>query len=101
MIQRVVTVKLNDEFATDAIRARIAEETPDVLRQAHGVLDVRVGVPSDSRTRREWDLCILVRFASQEDVDQYRDDPVHRAYADDFLAPMQKSIRVWNFEVAE
>lgn len=100
MIQRVVVVKLKPEFANDETRARIVQQTFDVLPQAHGVLDLDVALPSDARTEREWDVCILVRFRDMEDVETYRTDEIHRAYADVFLRPLRRSIRVWNFELA-
>ena len=99
MIQRVVMVKLKPAFADDASRRKIVRETLDVLKDAHGVLDLEVGVPSDKRTEGSWDLCLLVRFATMADVEAYRTDRIHRAYADVFLAPMRTAIRVWNFEV--
>ena len=101
MIQRVVAVRLKESYRDAAVLQSIAEETVRVLRQAAGVLEVRVGVPGDGRTRREWDLCIFVRLGSMDDVETYRVDPVHRAYADTFLAPMRTQIRVWNFELAD
>ena len=55
-------------------------------------------VPADPRTRREWDLCLEVVLDDVDAVERYRIDPVHRAYADVFLRPMQERIRVYNFE---
>lgn len=99
MIQRVVLVKLKPAFADAESRAQIIAQTRDVLKDAHGVLDLEVGTPVDGRTRGAWDLCILVRFATTEDVEIYRTDKIHRAYADVFLKPMRESIRVWNFDI--
>lgn len=56
-------------------------------------------MPGDGRTGSEWDLCILVQFATMEDVETYRTDAIHRAYADVFLKPLRDKIRVWNFDV--
>lgn len=99
MIQRVVLVKLKAEFAGPETLARIRDETLKVLPDAHGVAGLEVGLPGDGRTGREWDLCILVRFANMEDVEAYRTDEIHRAYADVFLKPMRTAIRVLNFDV--
>lgn len=99
MIQRVVCVKLKDDYRSDEDRVRVADETRRVLPGAAGVRDLVVGVPADERSRREWDLCILVRFDRLEDVEVYRADRVHRAYVDVFLKPILERIRVWNFEV--
>ena len=35
-------------------------------------IDLEVACAGDQRTAREWDLCILVRFATIEDVERYR-----------------------------
>lgn len=99
MIQRVVMIKLKPAYDDDESREQIAAETRKVLVDAHGVLDVKVGVPGDGRTRGAWDLCILVQFATMEDVETYRTDKIHRAYADVFLKPLRDQIRVWNFDV--
>jgi hypothetical protein len=99
MIQRVVLVKLKPAYAGDASRQQIAAETRAVLRDAQGVVDLEVGLPADGRTDGAWDLCILVRFASREDIERYRTDHVHRAYADVFLKPLRDRIEVFHFDV--
>jgi hypothetical protein len=99
MIQRVVCVKLKPPYRTDEARAQVAAETGRVLPRAAGVASLTVNVPADDRARSEWDLCILVRFASLAEVEAYRTDPVHRSYVDVFLKPMMERIRVWNFEI--
>lgn len=98
VIERVVLIKLKPEYATDEQRAAVAEVTRTTLPGAHGVRALRVCVPADPRTRREWDLCLEVVLDDVDAVERYRTDPVHRAYADVFLRPMQERIRVYNFE---
>lgn len=93
-------VKLKPQYTDDESKQQIVQQTLETLKDAHGVRGLEVGTPGDARTRREWDLCILVRFATIEDVEIYRTDQVHRAYADVFLKPLRTSIRVWNFEVS-
>jgi hypothetical protein len=98
MIERVVLVKLLPEYATDAQRAAVAQTTRTTLPDAEGVRALRVATAADARTRREWDVCIEVVLDDLEAVERYRVDRVHRAYADVFLKPMTKAIRVYNFE---
>ena len=99
MIQRVVLIKLKPRYATpDAIQL-IIDKTREVLPHAHGVRALAVSVPADDWTRRAWDLCLFVRFDCVEDVEAYRTDPVHRAYADEFLRPMRLKVHVHNFEL--
>ncbi len=98
MIERVVLIKLRAEHANDERRRAIAQETAQVLPKAEGVRAVRVAIAADARTRREWDICIEVVLDDVEAVERYRVDPVHRAYADEFLAPLRTKIYVYNFE---
>jgi hypothetical protein len=99
MIQRVVVVKLKDAYSNDETRALVKAKTLEVLKDAHGVVGLEVGLPCDERSRKSWDLCIFVRFRSMADVEIYKDDKIHRAYADVFLKPLWETIKVWNFDV--
>jgi hypothetical protein len=98
MIERVVLIKLKPEYATDEHRRAIAQSTATMLPGAEGVRALRVAVAADSRTRREWDVCIEVVLDDIEAVERYRLDPVHRSYADEYLAPFKQKIHVYNFE---
>lgn len=98
MIERVVLIKLRPELATDEQRKAIAETTATTLRGAAGVRALRVAVAADARTRREWDVCIEVVLDDIAAVERYRVDPVHREYADVYLAPLKSKIHVYNFE---
>jgi hypothetical protein len=99
MIQRVVLVRLEESFRTDESRAQIAEHTREVLGGIELVRSLHVGVPADPRTRREWDLAIVLQLESLEAVEEYRDERTHRAYVDVYLKPMMEKIRAWNFEL--
>jgi hypothetical protein len=77
----------------------IADKTKKILPAVRGVRSLEVCLPSDPRTGDDWDLCLLLRFASMPDVEAYRTDPVHRSYVDIFLKPMLDKINVYNFEL--
>jgi hypothetical protein len=98
MIERVVLIKLKPEHANDEQRRRIAEATAEVLPKAEGVRALRVAIAADARTRKDWDICIEVVLDDVDAVERYRVDPVHRAYADEFLAPLRTKVYVYNFE---
>lgn len=101
MIQRIVLIKLKPQHAApEEVRAIIAK-TREVLPRAHGVSDLEIGIPTDSLTRRSWDLCLLLRFETAADVEVYRTDPVHRAYADVFLKPLREKVHVHNFDCGD
>lgn len=98
MIQRVVLIRLKKDYSTDEARAQVAEHTREVLGGIDLVRSLTVGVPADQRTRRDWDLAILLQLDSMEAVKEYRDEKTHRAYVDIYLKPMMDKIRAWNFE---
>ena len=100
MIQRVVLIRLKPDFRDEASMAAIIEETYNTLPKARGVQRLSVGSAADGRTRGDWNLALLVQFDTLEDVEAYRIDKVHRAYADVFLKPMMEKIHVFNFELA-
>jgi hypothetical protein len=98
MLLRLVLIKLKPEFRGDGKRRLIAKKTLEVLRNAARVMDVSVKLPKDPRTEDSWDLCLHVHFASLDDTEVYRLDPIHRAYVDVFLKPMLEKIHVLHFE---
>jgi len=97
MIERIVLVKLTDEEVKR--RSKIADHSRGVLRLIPGVEDVHVGLPADKPSAAAWDLSLVLRFRSLDDVEAYRVHPDHRAYVDSYLKPRMAAIKAWNFEV--
>jgi hypothetical protein len=98
MIVRVVLIRLKPQFQSYGQRRLIAKKTREVLPNAARVMSLTINLASDERTEDEWDICLLVKFASMQDTAVYKNDPVHRAYADVFLKPMLDRIYVYHFE---
>ncbi len=98
MIVRVVLIQLKPQFRSYGQLRLIAKKTREVLPNAARVMQLGIHLASDPRTEDEWDICLLVKFASMQDTEVYRKDPVHRAYADVFLKPMLERIHVYHFE---
>ena len=99
MIQRIVLIKLKDEFATADNRKVVADRTRTDLPLLERVQRVEVGVPGDDKARGDWDIAISVYFDDIADVPKYVVDPDHRRYVDEFLAPQVEVIKAWNFEI--
>ncbi|KPK14949.1 MAG: hypothetical protein AMJ62_11290 [Myxococcales bacterium SG8_38] len=99
MIERIVLFKLKEEHCNDAARAEFAERTRNDLGALKGVRSVSVGVPADEASEASWDISIVVRFDSMDDVRRYISDPEHRAYVDGYAAPRIEVRKAWNFEV--
>lgn len=101
MLERIVLVSLAPAHATPAGRAEVAARARGVLGALPGVVDVRTGIYADAPAERSWDVSFVIRLASAADYPAYRDDPEHRAFLADFLAPRVEFKKAWNFEVAE
>ena len=99
MIERIVLFKLTDEWATDQRRREVAAHSREVLAKVPGVRSLSVGVPADEPSERSWDLSIVLRFDSRDDIDSYRVHPHHRAYVDEYMKPKMEVVKAWNFDV--
>jgi hypothetical protein len=97
MIERIVLFKLKDEYCNDAARAAFAERTRADLSALQDVRALSVGVPADEASEASWDISIIARFDSMDDVQRYIVDPAHRAYVDKYANPRIEIRKVWNF----
>ncbi|MCZ6806479.1 MAG: Dabb family protein [Deltaproteobacteria bacterium] len=93
MIERIVLFKLKGEYCNDRARAEIAERTRKDLGALKNVRSISVGRDAE----KSWDLSLVVRFDTLEDVDAYIADPEHRAYVDDYMHERIELIKAWNF----
>lgn len=99
MIERIVLFKLRGEHAQRSARAEIAAHTRRVFATLPGVRGFSVGEPADEWADKAWDLSIIVRFDSLEDVAAYAADPTHREYVDVYLKDRVEVRKAWNFEI--
>lgn len=99
MIERIVLFKFKETYSNDAARAEIAEKSRKDLSALKQVVNVSVGVPADAHALQGWDLSLVVRFHSMEDVEAYIVDPDHRAYVDDYMSERVEVRKAWNFRV--
>ena len=98
MIERIVLIKLNDEFTAPEVRAEVVAHTRTVLPTVPGIGRVSVAGPADEKAAGSWDLSIIAHFEKLEDVAPYLSHPIHREYVDDYLRPKMACIKAWNFE---
>ena len=99
MVERIVLIKLLEEHRSGEKRTEIAQHSRQVLPRVPGVRAVWVGVPADDRCAQSWDLCLIVRFDSVEDIPAYASHPKHRSYVDEYLRPRMEGIAAYNFQV--
>jgi len=99
MIERHVYLKLSEP--SDESRGEIRESARTILSGIPGVLGVRTGIAADDLSSKSWDVVLVVRFASIEDYEPYRDHPEHRRFVDKVVAPRAAARKAWNFEIEE
>jgi hypothetical protein len=97
MINRMVFVRLKEEYRTDAKRGEIATHSEDALSGVPQVRRVEVGTALDDKTRQDWDLLLAIQLEAAEDLEPFRLDPIHRDYVDNYLKPKIAQIKGWNF----
>ena len=100
MIQRIILLKLNKEFATDSGRAAVIDHSRKVLTALPGVLRAEIGSPADETSAESWDISMVLNFASTDDLEPFRVHPEHRSYVDDYVKPKLALIKAWNFRIA-
>lgn len=98
MIERVHLLKLKPEHATPRDRREIVDHALAVLPAVPGVLGVTAGVAADQEAQKSWDIFLVVRFASVDDIAAYRVHPEHRGFVDEFLASLVEVKKGWNFD---
>jgi len=98
MVERIVLVKLHDDYANEAERRVVVEQTQELLPKVPGVKAVWVGTPADPGSEASWDISIVVTFDSMADVAAYVPHPTHRSYVDQVLNPRCACKKAWNFE---
>ena len=97
VIERTVFLKLNDELCNPEARRRVAEHSNQVLSAIPGVVDVHTGAAT-SDTTNDWDVLLVVRFNTSDEMEQYRVHPDHRTFVDDYLRPRISAIKAWSFQ---
>ncbi len=98
MVERIVLIKLHDDYANDADRKVVVEQAHKLLPGVPGVRSVWVGTPADAKSESSWDISIVVTFDSIDDVDAYVPHPEHRSYVEQVLEPRCTFKKAWNFE---
>lgn len=99
MIERHVYVRLNEQYRGQ--RDEMVAHTLKVFKTIPGVVSIKVGTPADDHANAAWDLCLMVGFASMDDVEPYRVHPIHVEYVNEYINPRAEMKKAWNFVVAE
>lgn len=97
MVERIVLIKLLDPHANEGGRKEVIRESMRVLPTIEGVRSLRCGVPAEEKTSGSWDIQLSLFFDSMTQVENYRVDPIHRDYVDNFLKGRMGFIKAWNF----
>lgn len=97
MIERILLFRLKEAYRNDEARAEFAERTRKDLGALPQVRGVTVGVPADEATEAIWDISIVVKFDSMDELQEYIVDPAHRVYVEEFAKPRIEVRKVSNF----
>lgn len=101
MVRRIVLIKLKEPWANDAGRRETARRVAADLGAVEEVGTAEVLLPLGGKSGKDWDLCLVVTFATEDAVAGYVDDPAHRRLVDEFLRPRLEVIKAWNFKPAD
>jgi len=101
MIERHAYFRFHDEYSNDASRAEAVAASRDLLPKVPGVVSATVGVPADEDCHSKWDLMLIIRFNSVDDIEGYIVHPTHQKLVQETLKPRIKVRKVWNFDVSE
>lgn len=81
-------------FKLKRFSSEVAEDLATRLRalpdQIPAIRDLEVGIDVD-RSARAWDLALIVRFDSAEDLPVYAEHPAHRAVVEHILEVAEAS----------
>lgn len=76
MVTHVVLFRFPDGADVDGVVARLRSMDGNVPTLRH----LEVG-RDENRSDRAWDVCLVTRFDSKDDLDAYQADPFHREVA--------------------
>lgn len=99
MVERIVLFKFQQSHANPASRGEVATRARELLSAIPSVGALSVGIPADPPSEKSWDLSLVLRFETLEDVEAFRAHPAHREFVDVFLGSRLEVIKAWNFEV--
>jgi hypothetical protein len=92
-VERIMLLKLQ----ASAEREAIARLSRDVLAALPQLLELSVGLPSDEASSRSWDVSLIMRFATQADVDAALESSIFRHYVEVDLGGKVQVVKAWSF----
>lgn len=101
MITRFVFMKLKDAYQNEAGLNGLVAETNRVFPLVKSIKDFSISFPADQASMKAWDFCLTVRFETEENLEDYRGDRIHRAYVDQFLEGRVEVKKAWNFQATQ
>jgi hypothetical protein len=100
VIDRYCFVRLAEAHATDEGREAALAAVRDGLRDAPGLVRLTTGVPADDSAAR-WDLSIVARFASLDELAAAMAGAAWTSVIDEWLPARAVVIKAWSFAVSE
>jgi hypothetical protein len=100
VIDRYCFVRLAEEHATDEGREAAIAAVREGLRDVPGLVRLTTGVPADDSAAR-WDLSIVARFASLDELAVAMASAAWTSVIDEWLPARAVVIKSWSFAVRE
>lgn len=100
MIDRYCFVRLVEAHATDEGRVATIAAVRDGLRDVPGLVQLTTGVPADDSAAR-WDLSIVARFASLDELAVAMAGAAWTSVIDEWLPARAVVVKSWSFAVSE
>lgn len=94
MLRRTLLIKLKPEHALGLPAQKILRTAQTSLGAAYGVQNVLAEHAVDEETRSMWDLIITIVYVSGVDEKRSSNDPIRKAFEENFLGP--RAERVWS-----
>ena len=94
MVERIMLLKL----VAGESRDDIARLTQSSLAALPALRELSVGLPSDAASEKSWDVSLILRFASQAELDAALASSVFQHYLDVQLAGKCQVTKAWSFQ---
>lgn len=92
-VERIMLLKL----APGVSRDDVARMSTRVLSALPALRELSVGLPSDPASEKSWDVSLVMRFASQAELEAALASSVFAQYVDVELAGKCQVTKAWSF----
>jgi hypothetical protein len=93
MVERIMLLKLVAGVSREEV-ARLAQATLSALP---ALRELAVGLPSDEASEKSWDVSVIMRFATQAELDAALASSIFAQHMESELAGKTVVVKAWSF----